>query len=780
MNTLSTPQRSRFFADSFWGLGLLLAFIPYFQRWVVTPAGDLLRQGPGNLGVNILIGLVIFILASILWGGVGKWLTWLAGQSVFMHKAAFSLLAVVAIWTGALLMFDSESLAAFYGQFLLLGTGYTLAIIGTVRMKRGAALLKAGAEILRQKKRWNGVFYYILLALLLMHNAVLLWNQKGLSVAQEISAFIGRLGTHVFMVALIFFLIRLIKRTGPSFMRWGVWAITGIVPALIVGDLQISLYWNKNLLSLFNSLTDSGQLDVETELRATGLAVNTLGAYGIIVGGCLLSALVSLGLWRISKKWNMMVSPIVIIVIGVCGFVVASVEQGVGKNWKGLSSWKREHQLFDIHLAGVQPPFGYGQFTVQFVDRSVSDVPEVKVQNVLPDIHIIMVETFRADVVSEALTPTLYTFREQEAQTYQKTFSLSNGTHLSWFGFFHSRVPVFWQDGMDELAREGYQGALPLRLLKNIGYDLQIRVGCELAYKAMGPLNFGQELALADVLRQSVSETEFGGLSYPEKDQWNVEEVIGAIGRETAPTIYFTGLESPHYNYYWHEDFEAPLKDYDEPPVLSQNPDKAEIERVKNRYLNSVAWIDSLVSRYIDRLKAEGKYENSIIIITGDHGEEFQERGGWFHTSSLKPEQTEVPLMIKWPQSAGKVPSQSVASHLDVMPSVLSYLGVERDVVSKICLGNDLLKTADSEKTVIRVTAYPGQSRECLLLTRAGYEASFYWSRYWEAKEPSEMTLLRLEGPDGVVLLKSPEDYHAELLERFPDLHQFLTLQVKP
>jgi len=455
-------------------------------------------------------------------------------------------------------------------------------------------------------------------------------------------------------------------------------------------------------------------------------------------------------------------------------------EQGIGKNWKGLSAWKREHQLFDVHLAGVQPPFGFGEFSVKFIDRQLEELPAVESKNDFPNIHIIMVETFRADVINESLTPSLYAFREQESQKFQKTYSVSNGTHLSWFSFFQSRLPVFWQDGMDELAEGDYQGALPLRMLKEMGYDLQVRVGCELDYKAMGPLNFGEDLLLTDTLRQSVADTEFGGFSYPKKDQSNVDAVIDAISEVSGPTIFFTGLESPHYNYYWHENFDAPMKDFDDPPVLSQNPDENDVERVKNRYLNSIAWIDSLVARYLEKLKAQGQYDNSIIIVTGDHGEEFQERGGWFHTSSLKPEQTEVPLMIKWPERFGNGPPQRSVSHLDVLPSLLSYLGVDSKVVSQMCVGNSLLEVDESEKTVIRVTAYPGQSKECLLLTRAGYEASFYWSRYWEAKEPTKMILLSLKGPEGAILLKSPEDYHSHLLKRFPDLDQFFTLNLIP
>ena len=76
-------------------------------------------------------------------------------------------------------------------------------------------------------------------------------------------------------------------------------------------------------------------------------------------------------------------------------------------------------------------------------------------------------------------------------------------------------------------------------------------------------------------------------------------------------------------------------------------------------------------------LKLKGRYDNALIVLTGDHGEEFQEDGSWFHCSSLNRFQTEVPIMIKWPQWAGQMPAHNNVSHYDVMPSILELIGLE-------------------------------------------------------------------------------------------------------
>jgi arylsulfatase A-like enzyme len=78
-----------------------------------------------------------------------------------------------------------------------------------------------------------------------------------------------------------------------------------------------------------------------------------------------------------------------------------------------------------------------------------------------------------------------------------------------------------------------------------------------------------------------------------------------------------------------------------------------------------------------DWLKAQGLYDDALIILTGDHGEEFQEHGGWWHGQTLYQEQVAVPLIVKYPSSAGagSVNGDLVQS-LDIAPTVLDVAGV--------------------------------------------------------------------------------------------------------
>jgi|GEM_PF-594219 len=103
-----------------------------------------------------------------------------------------------------------------------------------------------------------------------------------------------------------------------------------------------------------------------------------------------------------------------------------------------------------------------------------------------------------------------------------------------------------------------------------------------------------------------------------------------------------------------------------------------DLNHVISLYDGEILYTDTSIGKLFKRLKKEGIYEDSLIIITSDHGEEFLERGGWQHTETVYQELIHVPLIIKFPQNkwAGKRVKTPV-SQIDVMPTILDYLDIE-------------------------------------------------------------------------------------------------------
>lgn len=109
-------------------------------------------------------------------------------------------------------------------------------------------------------------------------------------------------------------------------------------------------------------------------------------------------------------------------------------------------------------------------------------------------------------------------------------------------------------------------------------------------------------------------------------------------------------------------------------------PDEQDVEYVKNLYMGEINFADSQVGRILERLRALGMYDNSMIIITADHGEEFWEHGRFEHGHTLYDELVHVPLIIKYPKDitpARKVIDTQVRL-IDVMPTVFDWLGIGR------------------------------------------------------------------------------------------------------
>jgi len=86
---------------------------------------------------------------------------------------------------------------------------------------------------------------------------------------------------------------------------------------------------------------------------------------------------------------------------------------------------------------------------------------------------------------------------------------------------------------------------------------------------------------------------------------------------------------------------------------------------------------DVLIGPLVARLKELGIYDNTLLIITSDHGEEFDEHGGWLHGRTVYDELIRVPLVIKFPDSAymGKR-IESKSRLIDIMPTVLEAAGI--------------------------------------------------------------------------------------------------------
>lgn len=118
--------------------------------------------------------------------------------------------------------------------------------------------------------------------------------------------------------------------------------------------------------------------------------------------------------------------------------------------------------------------------------------------------------------------------------------------------------------------------------------------------------------------------------------------------------------------------------------------DPAEIAHLRALYQGEVRHADQELGRFLDLLKWLGLYEQSFVILVGDHGEEFAEHGGVEHGTTLFDEVLRVPLMVKYPGgrwAGGRV--ETPVSLVDVAPTVMAAHpdGKEWDFDGKVLPG---------------------------------------------------------------------------------------------
>lgn len=96
---------------------------------------------------------------------------------------------------------------------------------------------------------------------------------------------------------------------------------------------------------------------------------------------------------------------------------------------------------------------------------------------------------------------------------------------------------------------------------------------------------------------------------------------------------------------------------------------------VIDAYDSEIAKCDAEIGRTLAKLRSMGEAANTVVVVFADHGEEFDERGGRYHNTSLYEEQVRVPLLVAVPGLEGRRLDAPV-SLADLVPTLLQLVGV--------------------------------------------------------------------------------------------------------
>ena len=195
-----------------------------------------------------------------------------------------------------------------------------------------------------------------------------------------------------------------------------------------------------------------------------------------------------------------------------------------------------------------------------------------------------------------------------------------------------------------------------------------------------------------------------------------INGTIAEIQKFESPTLAYFHFFPPHdpytpkreYASYFDDGWNPPDKPIH--PVSHSRRSLDEIHTNRLRYDQHLASWDSEVSRLFDYLETSGILDNSIVVITSDHGELF-ERGEVGHMTSLisKPILW-IPLLISLPGQTQRRDIHAVTSSVDVLPTLTSLAGLEPPAWSEGQLLPGLGGEEDADRSIYSMDAKSASS----------------------------------------------------------------------
>ncbi|WP_421199540.1 DUF3413 domain-containing protein [Aeromonas enteropelogenes] len=289
---------------------------------------------------------------------------------------------------------------------------------------------------------------------------------------------------------------------------------------------------------------------------------------------------------------------------------------------------------------------------------------------------VVVVDSLRFDMLNNINMPNLQRYASRNL-TFRNHLSSGNDALMGMFGLFYGLPGHYYQDIssekrppvlFDEMLRQDYQFGL---------------------FGAMEDAQKYRQSILAGLRKQVfVSEELDDGKLLSDWQGW--------LEKRTPERPWFSlvYLSSPG-------DYQLPatMKGPFQPELTNFNPATAyraeNLQKLENRYKNSVFYTDQLLEQMLTQLQQQGMSDNTIVVITSDHGQEFNDTrsNSWGAGTNYSPYQVQVPFVLAWPGRDSQVMSQP-SSHLDLVPTLMQGMLGVRNPARDYSIGRSLFDTS--------------------------------------------------------------------------------------
>lgn len=293
---------------------------------------------------------------------------------------------------------------------------------------------------------------------------------------------------------------------------------------------------------------------------------------------------------------------------------------------------------------------------------------------------MIAIDTWRFDMLNTQVTPNIRQFANQ-AWVFTNHMSGGNSTGPGFFSLFYGIPATYWT--AMEKQKKG-----PVLLDEFIKRNYQI-----------GVFSSAQLFAppLHKTVFQAVPNLEIHqqpGNTMTERDRVitdKFKQFLDQASKNPKPFYSFILYKAAHA-YCLEDESTGPFQ-----PVVNQcNRLTLSLDNYAyyiNRYQNGLYHVDQQVKEVLAALQSRDLLKNTIVLITGDHGEEFDDNrlGFWGHASNFTRYQVQTPLIVYWP---GEQPAvfHHQTSHFDVVPTLMTRMLGCLSPINTYSVGADLLE----------------------------------------------------------------------------------------
>lgn len=285
------------------------------------------------------------------------------------------------------------------------------------------------------------------------------------------------------------------------------------------------------------------------------------------------------------------------------------------------------------------------------------------------NIIMIMIESGRFDMLKPEIMPNLYAWGKNHIVA-ENHYSGGNASRFGLFSALYGIHATYWHSFLSEK-----RSSVLMDELEKMNYRFGIFSSTDLHFPEMRLTAFKQ-------LNQYIKDN-FKGDKIA-RDQQITDETIKIINEKNEqPYFAFVFYDASHQPYVYpesHNIFKTDLKPSDINYATLATSKKQKWTEMRNRYKNSLHFIDEQLGRIFEELEKNNHLQNTLVLIAGDHGEAFGELNGRLgHNNSFSRFQTKTIMAMHIPGTKPQVLKHNT-SHYDFLPTIFNHIGAQNNV----------------------------------------------------------------------------------------------------